>query len=211
MNKKELLQIANTTLLKVTDRPEIVMQKGEGLYLFDTEGNQYLDFIGGWAVNCLGHSPKVISDVLAEQSRLLINASPSFYNLPMLEYANLLIRNCCFDRVFFTSTGAEANEGAIKLARKYGAKHKYGAAEIITTHHGFHGRTLTTMSATGKTQWDNLFEPKTEGFVKTIFNDFESVKKSVTEKTCAIMIEPIQGEGGVNVATVDYIKKLRDL
>jgi acetylornithine/N-succinyldiaminopimelate aminotransferase len=211
MNKKELLKIADTTLLKVTDRPEIVMHKGEGLYLFDTEGNQYLDFIGGWAVNCLGHSPKVISDVLAEQSRLLINASPSFYNLPMLEYANLLIRNCCFDRVFFTSTGAEANEGAIKLARKYGAKHKYGAAEIITTHHGFHGRTLTTMSATGKTQWDNLFEPKTEGFVKMIFNDFESIKKSVTEKTCAIMIEPIQGEGGVNVATVDYVKKMRNL
>ncbi len=211
MNKKKLLQIADTKLLKVTDRPEIVMHRGEGLYVFDTEGNQYLDFIGGWAVNCLGHSPKVITDVLAEQSRRLINASPSFYNLPMLEYADLLTQNCCCERVFFTSTGAEANEGAIKLARKYGATLKNGAAEIITTHHGFHGRTLTTMSATGKTQWDNLFEPKTRGFVKTIFNDFDSVKKSITEKTCAIMIEPIQGEGGVNVATSDYIKNLREL
>ena len=211
MNKKELLQIADTTLLKVTERPGIVMHRGEGLHLFDTEGNQYLDFIGGWAVNCLGHCPKAISDVLAEQPRRLINSSPSFYNLPMLEYADLLIQNCCFERVFFTSTGAEANEGAIKLARKYGAKHKGGAAEIITTHHGFHGRTLTTMSATGKTQWDDLFEPKTKGFVKTIFNNFESAKKSVTEKTCAIMIEPIQGEGGVNVATADYVKNLRDL
>ena len=211
MNKKELLQIADTKLLKVTDRPEIIMQKGEGLYLIDTEGNRYLDFVGGWAVNCLGHSPKVIADALAEQSRLLINASPSFYNLPMLEYADLLIRNCCFERVFFTSTGAEANEGAIKLARKYGAKHKRGAAEIITTHHGFHGRTLTTMSATGKTQWEHLFEPKTKGFVKTIFNDFESVRKAVTEQTCAIMIEPIQGEGGVNVAAIDYVKKMRHL
>jgi acetylornithine/N-succinyldiaminopimelate aminotransferase len=211
MNKKELLQIADTALLKVTDRPEIVMQKGEGLYLIDTEGNRYLDFIGGWAVNCLGHSPKVISDILAEQSRLLINASPSFYNLPMLEYADLLIRSCCFERVFFTSTGAEANEGAIKLARKFGAKFKNGASDIITTHHGFHGRTLTTMSATGKEHWVKLFEPKTRGFVKTIFNDFESVEKIVNEKTCAIIIEPIQGEGGVNVATVDYVKKLRDL
>jgi acetylornithine/N-succinyldiaminopimelate aminotransferase len=211
MKKKELLQIADTALLKVTDRPEIVMQKGEGLYLIDTEGNRYLDFIGGWAVNCLGHSPKVISDILAEQSRLLINASPSFYNLPMLEYADLLIRNCCFERVFFTSTGAEANEGAIKLARKFGAKSKNGASDIITTHHGFHGRTLTTMSATGKEHWVKLFEPKTRGFVKTIFNDFESVEKIVNEKTCAIIIEPIQGEGGVNVATVDYVKKLRDL
>jgi len=211
MNKKELLQIADTALLKVTDRPEIVMQKGEGLYLIDTEGNRYLDFIGGWAVNCLGHSPKVISDVLAEQSLLLINASPSFYNVPMLEYADLLIRNCCFERVFFTSTGAEANEGAIKLARKFGAKFKNGASDIISTHHGFHGRTLTTMSATGKVQWEKLFEPKTRGFVKTIFNDFESVEKNVTEKTCGIIIEPIQGEGGVNVATVDYVKKLRNL
>ena len=211
MNQKELLQIADTALLKVTHRPGIIMQKGKGLYLFDTEGNRYLDFVGGWAVNCLGHCPKVLSDVLAEQSRLLINASPSFYNLPMLEYADLLIRNCCFERVFFTSTGAEANEGAIKLARKFGAEFKDGASDIITTHHGFHGRTLTTMSATGKAQWENLFEPKTEGFVKTIFNDFESVKKSVTEKTCAIMIEPIQGEGGVNVASVDYVKQLRNL
>lgn len=211
MNKKELLQIADTTLLKVTNRPEIVMHKGEGLYLFDTTGNQYLDFIGGWAVNCLGHCPKVISDVLTEQSRRLINASPSFYNLPMLEYADLLIRHSCFERIFFTSTGAEANEGAIKLARKYGSLHKHGAAEIITTHHGFHGRTLTTMSATGKTQWEDLFEPKTGGFIKTIFNDFESVKKAITGKTCAIMIEPIQGEGGVNVATIDYVKNLRNI
>ena len=211
VDKKGLLKIADVKLLKVADRPEIVMHEGEGLYLFDTEGNRYLDFIGGWAVNCLGHSPRVISDVLAEQSRQLINASPSFYNLPMLEYADLLIDNCCFERVFFTSTGAEANEGAIKLARKYGAKYKHGASEIITTHHGFHGRTLTTMSATGKKQWENLFEPKTKGFVKTIYNDFNSVQGSVTEKTCAIMIEPIQGEGGVNVASVDYVKQLRNL
>lgn len=211
MNKKELIQIADTKLLKITDRPEIVMHKGDGLYLFDTEGNQYLDFIGGWAVNCLGHSPKAVSDALAEQARLLVNASPSFYNLPMLEYADLLISNCCFDRVFFASTGAEANEGAIKLARKYGAKHKNGASDIITTHNGFHGRTLTTMSATGKPQWENLFEPKTKGFIKTIFNNFESVKEAITQKTCAIMIEPIQGEGGVNVATLDYVKNLRNL
>ncbi|MCP3875365.1 MAG: aminotransferase class III-fold pyridoxal phosphate-dependent enzyme [Desulfobacteraceae bacterium] len=211
MKKNELIQIADKTLLKVTNRPEIVMDKGEGLFLFDTEGNRYLDFIGGWAVNCLGHSPKVISDVLTKQSHHLINASPSFYNLPMLEYADLLIKNCCFERVFFTSTGAEANEGAIKLARKFGAKYKSGAYEIITTSQGFHGRTLTTMSATGKKQWENLFEPKTKGFVKTIFNDFESVRQSITEKTCAILIEPIQGEGGINVASTNYIEQLYNL
>ncbi len=211
MDIKELLKIADTKLLKVTNRPEIIMQKGQGLNLIDTEGNEYLDFIGGWAVNCLGHSPKIISDALVEQSRTLINASPSFYNVPMLEYAELLTNNSCFDRVFFTSTGAEANEGAIKLARKYGSKYKNGASEIITTFRGFHGRTLTTMSATGKEEWENLFEPKTKGFIKTVFNDFKSARKAVTENTCAILIEPIQGEGGVNVADQNYVKELRQL
>lgn len=209
MDKKELLEIANAKLLKVANRPEIVMCKGQGMYLYDIEDNKYLDFIGGWAVNCLGHSPKAISNILARQSRTLVNASPSFYNLPMLEYAELLINNCCFERVFFSSTGAEANEGAIKLARKFGHVCKNDAADIITTQDGFHGRTLTTMSATGKEQWEKLFEPKTKGFFKAIFNDFESVKNLATEKTCAIMIEPIQGESGVNVASEDFIQKLR--
>ncbi len=211
MKTKKLLKIAETKLLKVTNRPDIIMQSGQGLNLIDTEGNVYLDFIGGWAVNCLGHSPKVIFDALAEQSKTLINASPSFYNAPMLEYAELLTRNCCLDRVFFTSTGAEANEGAIKLARKYGSKFKDGASDIITTLRGFHGRTLTTMSASGKEEWEKLFEPKTRGFIKTMFNDIESVRKAVTKNTCAIMIEPIQGEGGVHVATEDYVKTLRQL
>ena len=211
MNTKKLLKIAESKLLKVTQRPDIIMCKGKDLYLFDLEDNKYLDFIGGWAVNCLGHSPEVLSDILAEQSRTLINASPSFYNLPMLEYAELLTRHSCFDRVFFTSTGAEANEGAIKLVRKYGDVYKNGAADIITTRHGFHGRTLTTMSATGKAHWETLFEPKTRGFSKAIFNDVDSVKKLVTKKTCAIMIEPIQGEGGVNVASSTFIKGLREL
>ncbi|MFH0780424.1 MAG: aminotransferase class III-fold pyridoxal phosphate-dependent enzyme [Pseudomonadota bacterium] len=210
MDNKKLLEIANTKLLKVTNRPDIIMCKGQGMYLSDTNENKYLDFIGGWAVNCLGHSPKVISNILAKQSCTLVNASPSFYNLPMLEYAELLVNNCCFERVFFSSTGAEANEGAIKLARKFGHVFKDGASDIITTQHGFHGRTITTMSATGKEQWETLFEPKTKGFSKAIFNDFESVKNLATKKTCAIMIEPIQGEGGVNVATIDYIQKLRD-
>ena len=210
MDTEKLLEIANTKLLKVTDRPEIIMCKGQGMYLTDINGNEYLDFIGGWAVNCLGHSPSVIADILAKQSRTLINASPAFYNLPMLEYTELLVNNCCFERVFFTSTGAEANEGAIKLARKYGHVCKNGASDIITTQQGFHGRTLTTMSATGKKHWETLFDPKTKGFHKAIFNDFESIKKLSSDKTCAIMIEPIQGEGGVNVASKDFIQKLRN-
>lgn len=211
MDLKKLLSTAETKLLKVTNRPGIVMHSGQGMILKDTEGREYLDFIGGWAVNCLGHSPKVISDALAEQSRILINASPSFYNVPMLEYADLLTGASCFDRVFFTSTGAEANEGAIKLARKYGSRFKKGASDIITTLRGFHGRTLTTMAATGKEGWDALFEPKTRGFVKTVFNDIESVKRCINQNTCAVMLEPIQGEGGVHVADPGYIRELRHL
>ncbi len=211
MNKTELMQIAATKLLRVTDRPEVVMLEGHGLDLVDTEGRHYLDFIGGWAVNCLGHSPAAIAAALSGQSRKLVNASPAFYNLPMLEYAALLLEHCCFNRVFFASTGAEANEGAIKLARKFGARYKNGAADIITTQRGFHGRTLTTMSATGKEQWNSLFELKTQGFVKTLFNDFDSARKAVTDQTCAVMIEPIQGEGGVNVASVEYVNQLRSL
>ncbi|MBF8270211.1 MAG: acetylornithine/succinylornithine aminotransferase [Gammaproteobacteria bacterium] len=211
MNKSELIKIANSRLLTVTSRPDIVMCKGQGMYLYDTEDNCYLDFIGGWAVNCLGHSPRVIADVLAEQSRTLINASPSFYNLPMLEYAALLTEQCCLDRVFFASTGAEANEGAIKLARKYGQVFKNGAFEIITTQYSFHGRTLATMAATGKQQWEPMFEPKAGGFRKAVFNDLDSVKQMISDKTCAIMIEPVQGEGGVNVAATEFVRGLRQL
>ncbi len=211
MDTKKLINIANQRLLKVTERPEIVMERGEGMYLFDTEGKRYLDFIGGWAVNSLGHSPKVLTEVLARQAEKLINASPAFYNRPMLEYADLLLSHCCFDRVFFTSTGAEANEGAVKLARKYGKLKKDGASEIITTWHSFHGRTLAMMAATGKEQWQKLFEPTPGGFIKATFNDLESVKKVVGPATCAIMVEPVQGEGGVYSAAPEFIEGLREL
>jgi acetylornithine/N-succinyldiaminopimelate aminotransferase len=210
MKTKQLLEVAERKLLKVTNRPKIIMCEGKGMYLFDTNDTEYLDFIGGWAVNCLGHSPEIIANVLSKQSRTLVNASPSFFNLPMIEYADLLTENCCFERVFFTSTGAEANEGAIKIARKFGALYKNGASDIITTQLGFHGRTLTTMSATGKPQWESLFEPKSKGFKKAVFNDFDSIKKLATENTCAIMFEPIQGEGGVNVATNNFVRDIRN-
>lgn len=211
MNKDNLIAAAERSLLKTTERPEIVMQRGQGMYLYDTEGKKYLDFIGGWAVNCLGHCPPAVVQAIELQARTLINASPAFYNRPMIEFSELLLSHCCFDRVFFTSTGAEANEGAIKLARKFGQQHKGGATEIITTWNSFHGRTLTTMSATGKKHWQDLFGPKTAGFIKSTFNDIDSVKEAVNPDTCAVMIEPIQGEGGVNLATTDFIRNLRQL
>ncbi len=199
------------SLLHVTNRPEVVMQKGKGMYLWDNKGKKYLDFIGGWAVNTLGHCPQVMIEALNNQAKELINCSPSFYNEPMLEFADLLVANSCFDKVFFINSGAEANESAIKLARKYGEKYKGGAYEVITTKHSFHGRTLATMSATGKEKWKALFAPKLEGFIHVDFNDIEAVKEAITPKTCAIMLEPIQGEGGVNVADQAYIEALRKL
>ena len=208
---RELLAEAKRSILFTTVRPEVVMEKGEGLYLWDTDGKKYLDFVGGWAVTSLGHSPAVIAKALARQSKVLVNASPSFLNIPMIEYARLLVNHSCFDRVFFASSGAEANEGAIKLARKYGSLYRQGAIEIITTVNSFHGRTLATMSATGKKKWKNLFEPKVPGFIHVPLNDFAALKAAVNSRTCAVMLEPIQGEGGVFEVDFDYIRQLRQL
>lgn len=187
------------------------MEQGKGMYLWDTTGKKYLDFIGGWAVTALGHCPDVITAALAEQSTKLVNASPAFYNVPMIEFAKLLTANSCFDKVFFASTGAEANEGAIKLARKYGAKFLGGAYEIITTVDSFHGRTLATMSATGKQKWETLFEPKVQGFKHVPLNDLAAIQNAINVNTCAIMLEPVQGEGGVFEAEKNYIRSLREL
>ncbi|HEY8349403.1 MAG TPA: aspartate aminotransferase family protein [Clostridia bacterium] len=207
----ELLEQAGRSILFTAARPDIVMEKGQGMYLWDTDGKKYLDFIGGWAVNCLGHCPDAIADALDGQSALLVNASPAFYNRPMIEFSKLLTDISCFDRVFFTSTGAEANESAVKLARKYGAKFLGGAYEIITAIDSFHGRTLAMMSATGKKHWEDLFKPKLPGFVHVPYNDIDAMAAAVNEKTCAIMVEPVQGEGGVNLADEKYIAGLRDL
>lgn len=207
-NTNEFLSEANKSILFTTKRPNIVMERGEGVYLWDTEGKAYLDFMGGWAVTAIGHCPKVLTDALIDQSKILINASPSYYNKPMIEFAKLLTDNSSFDRVFFTNSGSEANEGAIKLARKYGAKFLNGAYEIITVVNSFHGRTLATMSATGKKVWEDLYEPKVPGFKHVLLNDLESIKAAITPNTCAIMFEPIQGEGGVNELDSNYIKAL---
>ncbi len=205
----DFLQEAKKSILFTTQRPEIVMERGQGMYLWDTAGKQYLDFVGGWAVTSLGHSPAVIAEALERQSRLLVNASPAFYNTSMLKFAKLLTDISCFDRVFFASSGAEANESAIKLARKYGALHRGGAYEIITMVNSFHGRTLATMSSTGKEKWQTLFEPKVPGFRHVPLNDAVALQQAVSDKTCAIMLEPVQGEGGVHAASAEYMNLLR--
>ncbi len=198
-------------IMKVADRPPLVMVEGKGSWLWDSEGRKYLDFVQGWAVNCLGHSPDVILDALNDQARRLLNCSPAYYNEPMARLATLIADSTGLDEVFLCNSGAEANEGAIKLARKWGSRHRGGAFEIVTMEHGFHGRTLATMAASGKPGWDTLFQPKVPGFAKVPLGDLEAVRKAVTPETVAVMLEPIQGEAGVFVAADDWLRDLRKL
>ena len=198
-------------LMDITARPNVVFVRGEGSWLWDDSGKRYLDFIQGWAVNCLGHAPLAIADALAAQARRLLTPSPAYYNDMSLQLAKALIAHSCFDQVFFTNSGAEANEGAIKLARKFGALHRNGAHEIITFDGGFHGRTLATMSASGKKAFEPLFEPKVPGFPKAQLNDLASVQRLISDKTVAVMLEPIQGEAGVWAATDQFLQQLRAL
>ncbi|CAN5821401.1 acetylornithine transaminase [soil metagenome] len=207
----EFSQYNVNALMYITPRPDLVFTEGSGMWLTDHKGKRYLDYLQGWAVNCLGHSPQCIQDALISQSKKLINPSPAFYNAPAIELATLLTANSCFDRVFFANSGAEANEGAIKLARKWGQKNKAGAFEIITFDHGFHGRTLATMSASGKPGWDTIFAPQVTGFPKADLNDITSVENLIGANTVAVLLEPVQGEGGVLPATREFMQALRAL
>lgn len=198
-------------LMHVADRPPPVFVRGQGSWLWDREGRRYLDFVQGWAVNALGHSPALIAQTLAAQAATLISPGPGYWNAPSARLASRLVAHSCFDRVFFASSGAEANEGAIKLARKFGALHREGAYEIIGFDQGFHGRTLATMSASGKPGWEALFAPKVPGFPKAKLNDLASVEALITGKTVAVMLEPIQGEAGVRPASDEFLRDLRKL
>jgi acetylornithine/N-succinyldiaminopimelate aminotransferase len=198
-------------LMEITARPPLVFVRGEGSWIWDHTGRRYLDFVQGWAVNALGHSPRAIVDALADQAATLINPSPAFWNVPSARLAKRLVDHSCFDRVFFANSGAEANEGAIKLARKWGTQFRNGAYEIVTFDHAFHGRTLATMSASGKAGWDKIFEPKVPGFPKAELNDLASVDRLIGDRTVAVMVEPIQGEAGVLIAADAFLRDLREL
>jgi acetylornithine/N-succinyldiaminopimelate aminotransferase len=197
--------------MDITARPSTVFVQGKGSWLWDDNGKRYLDFIQGWAVNSLGHAPQSVAQALAEQATRLITPSPAYYNDVALKLAKALTDQSCFDQVFFANSGAEANEGAIKLARRYGTLHKGGAFEIITFDGSFHGRTLATMSASGKKAFEPLFEPKVPGFRKAQLNDIASVQALISDKTIAVMLEPIQGEAGVWPATDQFLQQLRAL
>jgi acetylornithine/N-succinyldiaminopimelate aminotransferase len=198
-------------VMPITIRPPVVMAEGSGSWLRDSEGRTYLDFVQGWAVNCLGHSHPVMVEAIRSQASRLINCSPAFHNERMAHLTGLIAASSGLDHVFLCNSGAEANEGAIKLARKWGALHRDGAYEIVTTHGSFHGRTLATMAASGKPAFERLFEPKVPGFRKVPLNDLEAMAAAVGERTVAVMLEPIQGEAGVIPATDEYLRAVRDL
>ena len=207
----EFSQYNVNALMDITARPELVFVSGQGSWLTDNTGKRYLDFVQGWAVNTLGHSAPEMVKAVVEQSAKLMNPSPAFYNEPSIALSQRLTGASCFDRVFFANSGAEANEGAIKLARKWGQKNKNGAYKIITMNHGFHGRTLATMSASGKPGWDKLFAPQVEGFPKAEINQLDTVERLIDDQTVGIMLEPVQGEGGVVPATTEFMRGLRAL
>lgn len=191
-------------------RQPIVIERGEGTRAWDADGKEYLDFVGGLAVNALGHAHPVVTDALAKQSRQLIHTSNLFYTEPMIELAKLLVEHSCLGRVFFCNSGTEAIEAAIKLARRWGHDTKDGAYEIISMNDGFHGRTFGAVAATGTARYREPFEPMPAGFTHVPWNDLGAVKAATTPRTVAVLLEPIQGEGGVNMPAPGYLKGIRD-
>ncbi len=198
-------------LMPIAQRPDLIFETGAGNFLIDQHGQRYLDWMQGWGACALGHSPAVVVEAISRQAATLINPSPAFFNRPAAQLAQFLTEHSVFDQVFFGSSGAEVNEGAIKLARKWGQIHRSGAHEIITFANAFHGRTLATMAASGKPGWDTLFAPAMPGFHKARLNDLASVEALIGPNTVAIMLEPIQGEAGVFPATREFAAGLAEL
>jgi acetylornithine/N-succinyldiaminopimelate aminotransferase len=202
-------ELESKYFMHTVERVPVTLVRGEGARVWDDNGREYLDFVGGWAVNSLGHCHPVIAEAVAEQARTLIQASNQFYTIPQIRLAELLVQNSCLDKVFFSNSGAEANEGAVKLARRYGKLHLKGAFEVISTFSSFHGRTLAMTVATGQPKFQEPYIPLPAGFINVDYNSIEAIKSATTAQTCAVMLEPVQGEGGVNVPADDYLKKVR--
>ncbi|HOI17438.1 MAG TPA: acetylornithine transaminase, partial [Geobacteraceae bacterium] len=197
-------------IVKNHGRSPIVAARGKGCRLWDADGKEYLDFLAGIAVNNLGHCHPRVVEALRKQAGELIHCSNLYHIPPQIELAELLCENSFAEKAFFCNSGAEANEAAIKLARKY-SREKYGPErfEIITASESFHGRTMATLSATGQEKIQRFFDPLLHGFTHVPYNDAEALEKAITSRTCAVMLEPIQGESGVNVPSSDYFREIR--
>ena len=203
-------RLADRYFMHFVDRVPLTLVKGSGLWVWDDRGEKYLDFVGGWAVDSLGHCHPAVTGAIIEQVQKLIHTSNQFYTIPQVQLAEILVNNSCLDKVFFCNSGAEANEGAVKLARRHGSINLNGAYEVITTSSSFHGRTLAMVAATGQEKHQEPYHPLPAGFVNIKYNDIEAIKGVTGPKTCAIMLELVQGEGGVNLPDRDYIKAVRE-
>jgi predicted acetylornithine/succinylornithine family transaminase len=203
------IELESKIFMQTGRRVPLVIESGEGTHVTDTNGKRYLDFIAGIAVNSIGHRNPVLVNAIREQADKLIHISNVFYSIPQLQLGELLIEHSCMDRVYFVNSGAEANEAAIKLVRKWGLEHKDGAYEIISTLNSFHGRTLAAVTATGTDRYKTPFAPLPPGFVTVPYDDVDAIKDATTPKTCAILLEVIQGEGGVNIPAADYLQRVR--
>ena len=203
------IDVENRYYAQTVRRQPVVIVRGEGTRVWDADGKEYLDFVAGWAVNNLGHCHPSVTQAITEQAATLVQTSNQFYTVPQLQLAQLLIDNSCLDRVFFGNSGAEANEGALKLARRYGKQNRDGAYEVITAYSSFHGRTMGTLAATGQPHYQEPFAPLLPGFVHVDFNDVEAIMSATTDRTAAVLLEPVQGEGGVIIPSDDYLQRVR--
>src|SRR5208283_878298 len=212
MEPRKVIEDSEHYLMHTYNRFPVVLRKGRGMRVWGADGKEYLDFLGGIAVNVLGHChPKVVVAV-QKQAQRLIHVSNFYHTEPQVKLARLLVSNSFADKVFFCNSGDEANEAAIKLARKYASEHfEYERYEIITALKSFHGRTLAALTATGQNKLQKGFEPLVPGFRHVPFNDIQALEAVITQKTCAVMLEPVQGEGGVNFPSDDYLFRVREL
>jgi len=210
MKTKELIENEKKYLFQTYSQPAMVLDKGKGMKVWDLEGKEYLDFIGGIAVNSLGYCHPKVVEAIKNQSEKLIHCSNLFYNAPQIVLAKKLVEISFGDKVFFGNSGAEANEGAIKLAVKYFKDQDKDKHKIIYMKNSFHGRTIATLAATGKAKYQKDYLALLPEFKQAIFNDLDSVKEAFDEKVAAILVEPIQGEGGINIATPEFIEGLRE-
>jgi len=209
LSQNDWQELEKKLFFRTGNRVPVTLIRGEGARAWDDQGREYFDFTCGWAANSLGHCPPVVVKALEKQARTLIHISDQFYTVPQIELAGLLIEHSCLDRVFFCNSGAEANEGAVKLARRNGKLRLKGAYEVITAFNSFHGRTLAMTAATGQTKFHEPYTPLPVGFINVEYNNIEAIKRATSEKTCAVMLEPVQGEGGVNVPDDDYLQKVQ--
>ena len=212
MTTAEIKEMATKYIMNTYGDRKLALVRGEGPYVWDAEGKKHLDFLGGIAVNGLGHCHPKVVEAIQKQAEKLMHVSNLYYIEPQAKLAKLMIDNGELDQCFFCNSGAEANEAAIKIARKYAADNgKSNAYEIITMDNSFHGRTMATITATGQTKYHKGFEPMLPGFNYVPFDDLDAVTQAITTQTCAILVEPIQSEGGVNVPSVGYLEGLRKI